>query len=264
MKYSIITINYNNAIGLEKTIRSVISQTFSDYEFIIIDGGSTDGSTEVIRRYSSKITYWLSEPDNGIYNAMNKGIKNAHGDYLNFMNSGDVFFLSDVLERINKLDLNSDIIIGCHAENGIRNIGKNGITMISLYRWAVDHQASFIKKELMVKHFYDEKFKIASDWKFFIEALVLDNCSFTYIDTIVVDVDMNGLSNTNWDLDRKERDIVLNELLPRRILDDYKILSMINPDLVDISVKLSQSEHLMRFIIWLSNMLLQIKKIIKR
>ena len=101
MKYSIITINYNNRDGLEKTIQSVINQTCQDFEFIIIDGGSTDGSVDIIKKYNDRINYWVSEPDKGIYNAMNKGILQAHGEYLNFMNSGDCFFDNEVLNKVN-------------------------------------------------------------------------------------------------------------------------------------------------------------------
>ena len=92
MKFSIISINYNHSDGLRKTIQSVVNQTFTDFEYIIIDGGSEDGSVEVIKDYSDKITYWISERDKGIYNGMNKGIAQAKGTYINFMNSGDVFY----------------------------------------------------------------------------------------------------------------------------------------------------------------------------
>ncbi len=89
MKLSIITINKNNAYGLRKTIQSVINQTYSNIEYIIIDGASTDGSIDVIKKFEDKIDWWASEPDTGIYNAMNKGIKIATGDYCQFLNSGD-------------------------------------------------------------------------------------------------------------------------------------------------------------------------------
>ena len=92
MKLSIITVNYNDAIGLERTIKSVISQTFRDFEFIIIDGGSTDKSVEIIRKYEKHIDYWVSEHDGGIYCGMNKGLRQAHGEYINFMNGGDCFY----------------------------------------------------------------------------------------------------------------------------------------------------------------------------
>src|SRR5574344_2490955 len=117
MKLSIITINYNNAEGLEKTIKSVINQTFTDYEYIIIDGGSTDGSTDIIKKYRENIDYWVSESDKGIYKAMNKGITYTHGEYLNFMNSGDCFHSSTVLNEVARNFNNTDIIIGrcCRA-----------------------------------------------------------------------------------------------------------------------------------------------------
>lgn len=125
MKLSIITVNFNDAGGLERTIKSVISQTFCDYEFIIIDGGSTDGSVEIIKVYSDRIDYWVSEMDRGIYHAMNKGVDQAHGDYCLFLNSGDSFYNDEVLEKLSKFESNDDIIVGkvvskmvnCHYSN---------------------------------------------------------------------------------------------------------------------------------------------------
>ena len=86
MLYSIITINFNNCDGLRRTIESVVNQTNDNYEYIVIDGGSTDGSVDVIQKYSDRISYWVSEKDDGIYNAMNKGVRHAHGDYCLFLN----------------------------------------------------------------------------------------------------------------------------------------------------------------------------------
>ena len=100
MKFSIITVSYNHRDGLLQTIRSVISQTCKDYEFIVIDAGSDDGSVDVIKEYCDHITYWVSERDKGIYNGMNKGIAHANGSYVNFMNSGDVFYDDDTLEKV--------------------------------------------------------------------------------------------------------------------------------------------------------------------
>ena len=102
MKLSIITVNLNNAVGLKKTICSVINQTFLDIEYIIIDGGSLDGSLEIIKEYEKKITYWVSEPDSGIYNAMNKGIMHANGEYLQFLNSGDWLVNDSIIEKFLK------------------------------------------------------------------------------------------------------------------------------------------------------------------
>ena len=99
MKLSIITINFNDAKGLEKTIQSVINQTYKDFEYIVVDGASTDGSVDVIKKYSNKLTHWVSEPDTGIYNAMNKGTRMASGEYCLYLNSGDFLADNDVLEK---------------------------------------------------------------------------------------------------------------------------------------------------------------------
>ena len=112
MRFSIITINFNHADGLENTIQSVINQTCHDYEFIIIDGGSSDGSVDVIRKYKENINYWVSEPDGGIFPAMNKGTRQAHGDYCIYMNSGDTFYDNNVLEKVKTCNYTEDIQTG--------------------------------------------------------------------------------------------------------------------------------------------------------
>ena len=259
MKLSIITVNYNDSEGLERTIKSVISQTFQDYEFVIIDGGSTDDSLNVIKKYENYIDYWTSERDGGIYPGMNKGLRQAKGEYLNFMNGGDYYHSTDVLEKIFALDTDADIITGAHAENGLRNVGKGGVTMLDLYKWAIDHQASFIRREVALRHPYDEKYRIVSDWKFFIEALIFDNCTFYYTDMIVVDVDMKGISNTNFALDKQERNAVLHELFPQRVLQDYQLLASINPSLLEMAPRISKSQKIQKAVLKLASQLLKIK-----
>ena len=261
MKLSIITVNYNDAKGLERTILSVISQTKHNFEFIVIDGGSTDGSIDVINKYERHIDYWVSEPDGGIYQGMNKGLRQAQGEYVNFMNSGDCFHSTDVLERIFALDTDADIITGTHVGSPHPNVGKDGITLYTLCTGAVDHQASFIKRDVALRHPYDEKYKIVSDWKFFIEALVIDDCSFFYTETIVVDVDMTGISNTSLDLNRRERETVLRELFPERILTDYHLLMSIHPDILKISPRITKSQSIRKSIVKLAKILLSIKHV---
>lgn len=259
MKLSIITVNFNDAKGLERTIESVISQSYHNFEFIVIDGGSSDGSIDIIKKYERHIDYWVSEHDGGIYQGMNKGLRQAKGDYVNFMNSGDSFYSSDILEKIFSLGIETDIITGTHIGSPHPNIGKNGVTMYDLCTGAIDHQASFIKREVALRHPYDEKYKIVSDWKFFIQALVLDNCTFFYTDIIVVDVDMTGISNTNITLDHQERESVLKELFPERILKDYYLLASIHPDLLEIAPRISKSQHIRRIIIKIARLLLKIR-----
>lgn len=261
MKLSIITVNYNDAKGLERTIKSVISQSYHNYEFIVIDGGSSDGSIDIIKKYEQHIDYWVSELDGGIYQGMNKGLRQAKGDYVNFMNSGDCFYSANVLEQIFSLDTDADIITGTHVGSPHPNIGKDGISLYTLCTGAVDHQASFIKRNIALRHPYDEKYRIVSDWKFFIEALIIDNCSFFYTETIVVDVDMTGISNTSLDLNRREREAVLRELFSERILIDYHLLMSIHPDLLKISPRLTKSQSIRKAIVKLSSILLSIKHI---
>ena len=155
MKFSIITINYNNKDGLERTVKSVISQTFQDFEYIIIDGGSTDGSVDVIKKFADRIDYWVSEPDKGVYNAMNKGIQQAHGDYLNFMNSGDCYYDKYRLEKIMKYNLEADFVIGrdFHEDsiNGSSFTSIHPLLPNSFYFYisTLPHQSAFIKKEML-------------------------------------------------------------------------------------------------------------------
>lgn len=259
MKLSIITVNYNDAEGLERTIKSVIGQTFRDFEFIIIDGGSKDNSIEVIRKYEDAIDYWVSEKDGGIYPGMNKGLRQAKGEYVNFMNGGDSFHAPDVLELIFNLDTDADIITGAHSGSPHPNVGKNGVTLLDLWTGAVDHQASFIRREVALRHPYDEKYRIVSDWKFFIEALIMDNCSFYYTDTIVVDVDMTGISNTNIKLNDQERKDVLKELLPERILKDYQLMASIHPSLLAVAPRISKSQRIRKAVVTLAYQLLKLK-----
>ena len=160
MELSIITVNYNDASGLERTIQSVVSQTFRDFEFIVIDGGSSDGSVDVIKKYEKHIDYWVSEPDRGIYSGMNKGLMRARGEYVNFMNGGDCYHTPDVLEKIFSIETNADIITGAHTGSPHPNIGQNGVTMYDLYTGAVDHQASFIRRDVALRHPYDESYRI--------------------------------------------------------------------------------------------------------
>lgn len=241
MTYSIITINYNNCEGLRKTIDSVIHQTYKDYEYIVIDGGSTDGSLDVIKEYADKIVYWVSEPDKGIYNAMNKGILKSRGEYLNFMNSGDCFFDYDVLKNM-KLNLDSDIVIGKNFyEGGIHGFNKSDITMLDLYKESLGHQATFIKRDLFTNRLYDESFKIISDWIFFIDALIYGNASFHNVDIIVCNYESGGISVSSAELAEKEKRFVFNKLLPERIQRDYLRWKKIDSPLSDIIAEFNNS-----------------------
>ena len=138
---SVISINYNNAAGLKRTIESVIHQTSADYEYIIIDGGSNDDSVAVIEQYASQIDYWVSEPDSGIYNAMNKGVSKANGEYCIFMNSGDSFADDNVLIDVLKIGLKTDVVTG-GVVFGPNNTfyGPKNVTLKHFFTKSLAHQ----------------------------------------------------------------------------------------------------------------------------
>lgn len=228
MKLSIITVNLNNRDGLQKTIDSVVSQTFRDFEWIVIDGGSTDGSKELIEQYAEHFAYWVSEPDKGVYNAMNKGIKVAKGDYLQFLNSGD--WLCDVrtLQRVFRLDYDEDIVfsnkcIMCSYDGTSIVIEReygNRFTPFNIVHKTINHQSAFIRRILFDRFgYYDESYKIIADRKFFFDAILCHNATTAMLDFIVVFMDAEGISSTEDSSHEKER--LICEYMPVSSVSDY-------------------------------------------
>lgn len=234
MKYSIITVNYNNRDGLRRTIQSVINQTYTDYEYIIIDGGSDDGSVDVIKEYSSRITYWVSERDKGIYNGMNKGIVQSNGLYVNFMNSGDTFYNGDTLSRVDRLISNCDIAVGKDShQNPITHeifttILPTRMTMAAFYMWTLPHQSAFIRRSLFNGSPYDESLRIVADWKFYMDKIVYEGKSVQLLDLIICKREQEGLSISQVSKTLEERQKVLSMLLPQGIFEDYKTLGRLD------------------------------------
>jgi len=196
---SIITVNLNDVKGLEKTLKSVFEQTWQAFEFIVVDGASSDGSKELIERHKEKIDYWVSEADKGIYNAMNKGIEISTGQYLLFLNSGDVLSANNVLENSFEY-LTGEAIIYFNVyvdENDTLNLIEypDELRFSDLLYGTLCHQSVFIKKELFqhVGH-YDESLKIVSDWKFFILSLFKENCTYKKVDLQLSIVNSDGIS----------------------------------------------------------------------
>lgn len=233
-KVSIITINYNNFKGLEKTIKSVINQTQNDYEFIVIDGDSTDGSKELIGRYSEKIDFWVSEPDTGVYNAMNKGIKVAKGDFVIFMNSGDSFYENTVLQKVYPLLVDDyDIYYGDNykiKQNSKRKkTYPEKLSFSFFYNSCINHQATFVRKRLFFDYFlYNENLKIVSDWEFFIYTICIENRPYKYLKLTICNYDFTGISSKkeNKSIADLERKLVLDKYFSH-FLEDYKLVNII-------------------------------------
>lgn len=221
MKLSIITINYNNLQGLKKTFQSVVTQTRQEFEWIIIDGGSIDGSKEFLEERQDKFSYWASEPDKGIYHAQNKGIDKSKGEYLCFLNSGDVFHDEFVLEKVFEQEISSDIIYGnwywCDKSSKYMASCPRKITIATLYNSNICHQAMFIRGKILRERGYDETYKIYADWARWME-LVCDGHTFQYIPVVVCDFMLGGLSGMDDTQMRLEADKVRS--IPPQCMQD--------------------------------------------
>lgn len=232
MILSIITINRNNAAGLEKTLQSVAAQTYKEFEYIVVDGASTDNSVEVIQRYAPKFSHlmWVSEPDNGIYNAMNKGICMASGEYIQILNSGDMFASDGVVKQM-FVALDKTRKPGILYGNMIRQRrdgtieGKSGeveYSLLNYYRSTLNHDCCWIKKSLFGEYgMYNENLRVVSDWEWWIKAIGLGKEKPVYVDVDVTIFDTTGISETNMNLRNEERRKVLESLVPPAILADY-------------------------------------------
>lgn len=228
--FSIITINRNNALGLEKTIASVISQTFDDFEYIIIDGASTDNSVDIIKQYHNNVTNYISEPDLGIYNAMNKGIKLSRGLYCIFINSGDMLYSKNTLQDIFNLKRNEDLIFGnvIIQKNEISSFIATSPDIISfdfLFTTSLHHPSSIIKRDLLqTAGLYNEEYKYVSDWSFFVDAIFKYNCSYYHINLTVAIFNTDGVSSQKENIEK------INNERESHLFNNYKnmYISLLN------------------------------------
>ncbi len=235
IKITIITINYNDKVGLKNTIESVINQTYKEFEFIVIDGASTDGSKEIIEQNSSKINYWVSEKDSGVFNAMNKGIKAATGEFVLFMNGGDCFEKNTILEEVFPY-LNSDYDIYYGNNYKVSSNSKRlktypeKLNFSFFYSSSINHQSTFIRKSLFDRYFYyNENYKIASDWEFFVVLICKENIPYKYLSKTIALYDFNGISSRpeSSSLFKNEKLKTLEKYFPA-FYDDYIQLSVLN------------------------------------
>ena len=215
-KISVITVNLNNIDGLKRTVESVIGQDFDNYEYIVIDGGSTDGSKEYIETIS-RVNYWVSEPDKGIYNAMNTAITIAKGEYCIFMNSGDYFFDNKILSKVAPMLNGGDFYVGCplYLSNGkaISDAPPCNMSIEYLLYSGINHQSTFTRTALLKESPYDENYKIVADYEKFFSEWYLNGRTYNYIDLTISFYMFDGLSSVNRDLLEKERKIVIDKIL---------------------------------------------------
>jgi len=279
MKLSIITINRNNADGLRRTIESVVSQTYTDFEYIVVDGsapqppkGGVLGDMEVLadfikEPFSTKKNFtsctWLSpkggvgggyfsEPDSGIYNAMNKGIQMASGEFLLFINSGDELADNHVVENFqNVVKPDSEICSGnLLLINNSAHLNSESPTQISLsycINAGLTHPNTFIRKSLFDKYgLYNEANKIVSDWEFFLVAAGLNNCNYQKLDFTVARFYEDGISSANKKLVQFEMEQVIAKLIPEPVIKDIKRIQQFDELLSHPANKLVQQSTVIR------------------
>lgn len=197
--FSIITVTYNSEKYLEQTIKSVLSQDFQDFEYIIIDGGSTDKTLDIINKYSNSISYWVSEKDNGIYDAINKGIRASKGKYIGIINSDDWYEEGSFLKISNVFeDIQIDILCGLlRLWEDNYTLGVQGNASNFLKYGMISHPTCFVKREVYEKvGLFNSNFKIAGDYDFMMRCFN-NNCSFHFLEVIIANFRTSGISNSD-------------------------------------------------------------------
>lgn len=226
VKVSIITVCRNDAEGLKETIDSVKSQTYRNFEFLITDGASTDNTITVIKDNATVIDNWISEADSGIYNAMNKSLKRANGEYVIFMNSGDCFFDSKVLETVFKDNPSEDVVYGDVRFDRIISANREVKTLDDFFcKSPFCHQGVFTKLDRIKTSGFREEFKIVADWVMF-TTLFMKGCSFKFVPCTIAQCKTGGVS-ADAGRNNLERLKFLEEEYSKRITEDYKAFNEI-------------------------------------
>lgn len=218
---TVVTVVYNDVKHIEETILSVINQTYPNIEYIIVDGGSTDGTVDIIKKYSDSIAYWVSEPDKGIYDAMNKGICKATGEWINFMNSGDVFHSSNVIIEIVVSDVFDTKVGVIYGDTFLYKDRKFIKKFLNKPFWStpipyrtgkgICHQSMFTRTKLAQKLLFNLKYRISADFDMTYRIYKLGYL-FIYMPITVCNFDITGMSSSRlyWKATYLETGRILN------------------------------------------------------
>lgn len=231
MLFSVITVVYNGADILEKTIDSVISQDFKEFEYVIIDGGSDDGTIELIRKYNENIDKFISEPDEGIYDAMNKGVKLSTGKFIIFMNAGDVFYNKHVLKKVSRLEIDNYEVL--YGDTVSINLGASLETRVvvkdlkflwkSLGYCGLCHQSVFISRKLLLKHPFSLLLNVVADFEQIL-LIYYNGHGFLYLGTFVSKIIQNGISSQSFVESKIESFGVVKRNLDKLVISKTKVI----------------------------------------
>ena len=249
-RLSIITVSYNDVAGLRKTRDSILSQTFRDFEWIVVDGGSTDGSKDFLSEHQAEMAWWCSQQDSGIYNAMNKGIGHAEGEYILFLNSGDTLYAPDTLSEVFGRTLSADVVYGDWTEALPGHPAKkcHSPEKVNFYSFSLRplcHQTAFVRASLLKQSPYDETYRICADWAKWLE-LSRDGCTFEHIPVTICHFVLGGLSYRSVKERRQEQERLLREFYPAELAEV----------LVMLTGKVARRLKVIRRLVWLSSLLL--------
>lgn len=234
-KLTIITINFNHREGLQRTIDSIVNQTFTDYEWIVVDKESTDGSKELIEQYQSHFNWWCSEPDKGVYNAMNKGLEHACGEYIIFMNSGDMFATPTILTEIFSKPHKADVLYGrmvvgtIDGEEYWTNMMKPRLRWFDFFSSTLNHQSTFTKREMFVKYgSFDESYRVYGDWRHFAQIIGVEKATSEFIPKIISIYEGGGLSATQEEACKRELARLRQEVYPTINAEIFRQLNQLD------------------------------------
>lgn len=235
--YSIIIVTYNNAEGLRRTLKSIRQLDYEQKEVIVMDGGSKDESLDIMADNRDIINVSVSERDNGIYNAMNKGVRQAKGDFVVFMNAGDVFADAGVLSLVSQYD--GDIILGEDIYGGVRRRLNEQVTLYELLSNGIYHQAVYYRRRVLQQYGFDESYKLIADLKSVVEPFVKDRIAVTCIRQPLAICESGGVSKVRWRDTLTENRRLIDELVESPYKDDYQKLARINSSMIDDFIVLS-------------------------
>ena len=236
-KYSVIIVTLNNADGLKRTLQSVSALRYPCLEVIVIDGASTDSTALVVEGFGNLVTVFVSEKDKGIYNAMNKGIAHATGDYTVFMNAGDCFATPDVLNLVNQCD--ADIILGGARYGDADRPVPERMTLYDVLSLGINHQSTYYRTDLLRKYGFDENYRLTADLKSVVEPMARDKATVATVPSVLSICEGGGVSKQKWRDTLVENRSIVAEVVEPYYREDYLRLSRINNSMLDDFIVLS-------------------------
>jgi glycosyltransferase involved in cell wall biosynthesis len=240
--YSIIVVTYNNADGLRKTLQSIRELDYPQKEVVVVDGASQDVTQSIMSDNSDIITVAISEKDTGIYNAMNKGIRHVTGDYVVFMNAGDLFAGRDVLSIVSRYD--GDIIMGGETYGGKVRMVKPKLTLYDILSVGLNHQAVYYRREILQRYGFDESYRLIADLKSVVEPMVKEQIFVTGVTEILAVCEGGGVSKQRWRDTLVENRRIIEDVMDPFHKDDYLRFARINNGMIDDFIVLSHFRSL--------------------